>query len=95
VASFDIASVVHGRRSVVPVTAPAVGLPSLKIGDEVVVLGHIRRRFFRTSGRTQGITELVAEHVVVGARPAKVDKLLAALTSRIRETRSTVLPKGA
>lgn len=94
VASFDVASLIHGRKAVIPVTASAVGLPSMKPGDEVTVLGHVRRRFFRVGGRTQGITEIVAEHVAVGTRSASVDKLRAVFSNRVRETRSSALPKG-
>jgi len=93
VASFDIAGFVHGRKAVVPVTVPAADLPTMKVGDEVTVLGHVRRRFFRVGGRTQTITEIVAEHVAVGGRAVKLDKLLAALSGRGREATSTVLPK--
>lgn len=93
VASFDLAGVVHGRKAVVPVTAPAAELPTMEVGEEVTVVGHVRRRFFRVGGRTQTVTEVVAEHVAVGGRAAKLDKLLAALSGRGREATSTVLPK--
>lgn len=39
-------------------------------GDEVVVLGRVRRRFFRTAGGTQSRTEVVAE-TFLPARQAK------------------------
>lgn len=39
-------------------------------GDEVVVVGHVTRRFFRSGGVTQSRTEVVAE-TVVSARSAK------------------------
>ena len=38
--------------------------------DEVLVLGRVRRRFFRAGARTESRTEVVAERVV-GARQAK------------------------
>ena len=40
------------------------------VDDRVVVVGRVRRRFFRAGGATQSRTEVVAE-VVVGARGAK------------------------
>jgi single-strand DNA-binding protein len=36
----------------------------LAAGDAVVVIGRVRRRFFRTGGATQSRTEVVAERVV-------------------------------
>ena len=40
------------------------------VGDRVVVVGRVRRRFFRAGGVTQSRTEVVAE-TVVSARQAK------------------------
>lgn len=93
VASFDLASVVQGRRSVVPVTTSASNVPAMTTGDEVTVLGYVRRRFFRAGSRTQSITEIFGEQVVLGSRTSKLDKLAAVMHVRIREVRSTVLPK--
>ncbi|MBW3615987.1 MAG: hypothetical protein KY439_11885 [Actinobacteria bacterium] len=42
----------------------------LAAGDEVVVVGHVARRFFRAGGATQSRTEVVAE-VVVPARKSR------------------------
>lgn len=93
VASFDLASVVQGRRSVVPVTTSASNVSTMKTGDEVTVVGYVRRRFFRAGSRTQSITEIFGEQVVLGSRTSKLDKLAAVMHVRIREVRSTVLPK--
>ena len=49
--------------------APA-SASALDAGDEVVVVGHIARRFFRAGGATQSRTEVVAS-VVVPVRSAK------------------------
>ena len=38
--------------------------PSLEAGDEVVVVGRVRRRFFRSGGTTQSRTEVVADRGV-------------------------------
>lgn len=43
---------------------------NLDAGDEVVVVGHVARRFFRAGGSTQSRTEVVA-HTVVPAKSAK------------------------
>ncbi len=38
--------------------------PSLRAGDEVVVTGRVRRRFFRAGGTTASRTEVVADAVI-------------------------------
>ena len=86
--TFDLATVVGGKRAVVPVVALNMDLPIIKVGDDVTVLGHVRRRFFRVGARTQSVTELMVEHIVSGNKTAQLEKLYAALTARVRETRS-------
>jgi len=86
--TFDLATVVGGKRAVVPVVALNMDLPIIKVGDDVTVLGHVRRRFFRVGARTQSVTELMVEHIVSGNKTARLEKLYAALTARVRETRS-------
>ncbi|HVF33251.1 MAG TPA: hypothetical protein VM933_09470 [Acidimicrobiales bacterium] len=49
--------------------APAAA-SALEAGAEVVVVGHVARRFFRVSGSTQSRTEVVA-HCVVPVRSGK------------------------
>jgi len=86
--TFDLATVVGGKRAVVPVVALNMDLPIIKVGDDVTVLGHVRRRFFRVGARTQSVTELMVEHIVSGNKTARLEKLYAVLTARVRETRS-------
>ena len=43
--------------------APA-GAESLEVGEEVVVVGRVRRRFFKTGGGTGSRTEVVADTVL-------------------------------
>ena len=60
------------RAESVPVVwfeAPA-SAADFGVDERVVVVGRVRRRFFRAGGSTQSRTEVVAE-VVVGARAAK------------------------
>ena len=60
------------RADSVPVAwmdAPATAA-RLDTGDEVVVVGRVRRRFFRTGAGTQSRTEVQAEQVVA-TRQAK------------------------
>lgn len=47
-------------------------------GDEVVVVGRVRRRFFRVGGITQSRTEVVAEQVVPVRRRAAARRAVAA-----------------
>jgi single-strand DNA-binding protein len=52
---------------------------------EVVVVGRVRRRFFRSGGRTQSRTEVVADSVVAVRQVKRVRAALAAAQSRIEE----------
>jgi single-strand DNA-binding protein len=60
-----------------PVPVVFFGTPcSLAADDEVVVIGRVRKRFFRAGGSTQSRTEVVAAKVVPARRRAQVDKAL-------------------
>lgn len=78
VTQFDISTRVDGRASSVPVSVPdAESGPA--DGDEVVIIGHVNRRFFRAGGITQSRTEVVAEHVVPARRTATVRRRIGAV----------------
>lgn len=66
-ASLEVTVEQAGRRAeTVPVVlfdAPA-SVASLDVGDVVVAVGRVRRRFFRVGDRTQSRTEVVADRVV-------------------------------
>jgi single-strand DNA-binding protein len=49
---------------------------SVAEGDEVVVCGHVSRRFFRVGGATASRTELVAERVVRAGHTRRVRRAL-------------------
>ena len=51
--------------------------PAFAVGDRVVVVGRVRRRFFRAGGATRSATEVVAASV---SRPRKTAGALAALS---------------
>ena len=89
--TFDLATLVNGRRVVVPVVALNMDLPVIKVGDEVTALGHVRRRFFRVGPRTQSVTELLAEHIVPGAKSARLEKLHKSASQRSRDLRTAPL----
>jgi single-strand DNA-binding protein len=52
-------------------------------GEEVLVTGRVRRRFFRAGGSTQSRTEVVADRVVPTRRAATVDRALDAALARL------------
>lgn len=59
------------------------GEPAFVAGDEVVVLGSVRRRFFRTATGTQSRTEVVASDVVAATAKRKVAAVLRRATERL------------
>lgn len=75
-----------GTLETVPVAwaDPPARASSLDEGTEVVVLGRVRRRFFRAAGRTQSRTEVVARDVRPARQARKVDALLATAGERLR-----------
>lgn len=65
--SFDLATRFEGEPTVsAPVVwfEPTEAGSALAAGDAVVVVGRVRRRFFRSGGTTQSRTEVVAQRVV-------------------------------
>ena len=64
----------------VAVYEPPASTLTLDEGDEVIVVGRVRRRFYRTGTRLESRTELVAEGV---ARPRQTRKT-ASLFERAR-----------
>lgn len=62
----------EGKAESVPVVwpEPPAAAAELDVGHLVVVLGRVRRRFFRAGGQTQSRTEVVADRVV----PARLVK---------------------
>jgi single-strand DNA-binding protein len=70
----------EGLSESVPVAwyAPSPGAADWAPGEEVLVAGRTRRRFFRSGGATQSRTEVVAVTVVPTRRTAAVRRALAA-----------------
>lgn len=73
------------RAESVPVVwhDPPAAAVTLDAGDEVVVIGHVARRFFRAGGSTQSRTEVVASRVLPVRSAKKVGAALAAAASEI------------
>ncbi len=55
---------------------PPAAAADLTAGAEVVVVGTVRRRFFRAGGATQSRTEVVADRVVPARRTKEVQRSL-------------------
>lgn len=84
--SFDVRAAGKDGPASVPVawfSAPGSAPSAVSDGDEVVVTGEVRRRFFRTGSATASRTEVVAHDVVaVRARArarAAVERAIARL----------------
>lgn len=56
-------------------------------GDEVVVVGHVHRRFFRAGGVTQSRTEVVASRVVLARRRRTASNAVAAAVALLSPDR--------
>lgn len=65
---------------------PPAALARMAAGDEVVVVGRVRRRFFRAGAATLSRTEVVADRVVPARSTAKVASALAQLGPRLGAT---------
>ncbi len=75
------------RAESVPVVwvDPPQGAEAIDAGAEVVAVGRIRRRFFRTGGATQSRTEVVAELVVPVSRKAAVRKAVGRVVAALED----------
>ena len=71
--AYEVTSrLADGPALTVPVTCSASGAPvELEVGDEVVVTGVVRRRYFRAGGVTQSRTEVVADAVIPARHAAR------------------------
>ena len=86
---YDITiAATEGRRAEsVPVVWPEApaGAADLEPETEVVVVGRVRRRFFRAAGGTQSRTEVVAEAVVNARHTKRVAAALERAQARLAE----------
>lgn len=77
VTNVEVTTVVDGDRVSVPVVVHDRTVP-VADGDEVVVVGYVRRRFFRAGGVTQSRTEVVAHQIVPARRRRTAERAVAA-----------------
>ena len=91
-AVLDVRTEVASGRATAPVAWVTNGQPLPEVGAEVVVTGHVRRRFFRAGGGTQSRTEVVADAVVPARSRARVrravDDAVARCSSRRPDDRA-------
>ena len=90
VVQFDVATrIVTGDRETsvsVPVAwndPTAAQLAAIVAGAEVVVIGTVRRRFFRVGGATQSRTEVIADTVIPTRRAKQVSGALRDAADRL------------
>ena len=77
----------EGPSDTVPVVwhgAPASAC-GLDVGEEVVVTGRVRRRFFRAGGSTQSRTEVVADVVLPARRRKRAAEAVDAAIAQVEE----------
>jgi single-strand DNA-binding protein len=77
----------EGRAETVPVVwfgAPATA-SSLDTGDAVVVVGRVRRRFYRAGGATQSRTEVVADVVLPPGQAKRTAAVLRAAAAKVED----------
>jgi single-strand DNA-binding protein len=70
---YEVTTKSSGETTSVPVSATAPS-PVLSAGEEVVVTGQVKRRFFRGAGSLQSRTEVVAAVVVPARSVAKAKR---------------------
>lgn len=80
--TFDITSLTRDGRLSVPVSLNDSG-ENVSVGAVVLVVGVVRRRFFRSGGSVASRTEVVAHHVVPVRRRAMVRRALQGVVSNI------------
>ena len=72
-----------GAASSVPVAWFTTAAVAWETGEEIVVTGSVRRRFFQAGGGPASRTEVVADRVVSTRHTAKVATVLADAVSRL------------
>jgi single-stranded DNA-binding protein len=81
--AFDVVTESDEGRLIVPVNWVTTVRSLVTEGDQVVVVGRVRRRFFQSSGRVQSRTEILAQSVVASRRKVAVRKILEAAAGAI------------
>ncbi|MDQ3106634.1 MAG: single-stranded DNA-binding protein [Actinomycetota bacterium] len=84
------------RAESVPVVwhDPPATAAALESGDEVVVVGHVARRFFRAGGTTQSRTEVVARTVLPVRSAKRIATALAEAAAEIEAALPAARPRS-
>ena len=79
IVNWEVTTVTPKGKKSVPVQwdEPSRRVLALDVGDEVVVMGSIRRRFFQTGGMTASRTEVLATAMAKPTQKVALAKLLA------------------
>lgn len=92
VVQFDLRTVVDGTGRSTSVTVPlswteppASGVSAATEGADVVVVGTVRRRFFRVGGQTQSRTEVVVSRLIPTKRKKSVTSLMAMIAADLTQ----------
>jgi single-strand DNA-binding protein len=64
VAELDVAPHEGPGAVTVVVPSPPAAVRRLEAGQDVLVVGSVRRRFYRSGGATRSVTEVLAEQAV-------------------------------
>lgn len=83
--AFDVATESADGRLTVPVNWVTTVAALVAEGDEVLVVGRVRRRFFQSGGSVQSRTEVLAESVIATRRKVAVRKALDTAIVSLRE----------
>ena len=83
--SWEVTTEIDGSRASVPVVwfDPPGSVRGFAAGERVVVLGCVRRRFFRARGATMSATEVVASEGARLRRTKQVQRIRAAAAARV------------
>ena len=90
---FDVATTIGPTGRTTNMTVPVVWIdpPTSSVewandGTEVLVIGTVRRRFFRVGGATQSRTEVVADVVIPTRRRKQVGNAIDAVVDRLHSS---------
>jgi len=88
VVNFDVATHAESGTATVPIAwydPSDAALSSFDAGEEIIVIGSVRRRFFRVGGQTQSRTEVVVTTLVPARRTKTARSALAAAAADITQ----------
>lgn len=86
---MDLATTLSDGRVTVPLAwinpSPRV-LSKVAAGREVMVVGSVRRRFFRAGGVTQSRTEVIIDQLLLATSRRSVDRLVGSVVTQIKRS---------